>query len=122
MFKSIAHAISVGVDAAGIAIIVLGLVWAIARFAPGRGRAFEVRYRQVRQDAGRAILLGLEFLVAADIIRTVAVEPTLANVATLGLIVVIRTFLSVALEVELDGRWPWQAARDGTRRTPTTPA
>ncbi len=114
MFKSIAHSISLGVDAAGIAIIVLGLLWAIARFALGRGLAFEDRYRQVRQDAGRAILLGLEFLVAADIIRTVAVEPTLANVATLGLIVLIRTFLSVALEVELDGRWPWQAqsARD----------
>ena len=116
MFKSIAHAISFGVDAAGIAIILFGLLWAITRFVQGGRLAFDARYRQVRQDAGRAILLGLEFLVAADIIRTVAVEPTLANVATLGLIVLIRTFLSVALEVELEGRLPWKAAADRDRQ------
>ena len=115
MFKSIAHGISTGVDAAGIAIILFGLLWAIVRFAQGRELAFDVRYRQVRRDAGRAILLGLEFLVAADIIRTVAVEPTLGNVATLGLIVLIRTFLSIALEVELEGRLPWKASADPDR-------
>jgi uncharacterized membrane protein len=58
-------------------------------------------------------LLGLEFLVAADIIRTVAVTPTLQGVLILGLIVLIRTFLSMALEVELEGRWPWQAKKQG---------
>jgi hypothetical protein len=58
----------------------------------------------------RSILLGLEFLVAADIIRTVAVQPSLENVAVLGLIVLIRTFLSFSLEVEIDGRWPWRRA------------
>lgn len=66
-------------------------------------------YRRFRQDLGRGILLGLEFLVAADIIRTVAVVPTLEGVLALGLIVLIRTFLSMALQVELEGRWPWQS-------------
>jgi uncharacterized membrane protein len=57
---------------------------------------------------GRAILLGLEFLVGGDIIRTVAVSPTFTSVGVLALIVLVRTFLSFSLEVELDGRWPWQ--------------
>jgi uncharacterized membrane protein len=57
---------------------------------------------------GRAILLGLEFLVAGDIIRTVVVDPTLDNVIVLGLVVLIRTFLSMTLQLEVDGRWPWQ--------------
>lgn len=64
----------------------------------------------IRTVFARTILLGLEFLVAADIIRTVAVQPSLENVAVLGLIVLIRTFLSFSLEVELDGRWPWARA------------
>jgi hypothetical protein len=71
-------------------------------------------YRRFRQDLGRGILLGLEFLVAADIIRTVAVTPTLQSVAVLGLIVVIRTFLSMALQVEVDGRLPWQRPPTGS--------
>jgi uncharacterized membrane protein len=66
------------------------------------------RYRTYRQGLGRAILLGLEFLIAGDIRRTVGVAPTLENVFILGLIVVIRTFLSVALQLEVEGRWPWQ--------------
>ena len=69
---------------------------------------------------GRSILLGLEFLVAADIIRTVAVQPSLENVTVLGLIVFIRTFLSFSLEVEIDGRWPWQHA--GLGRPAPSPA
>jgi Protein of unknown function (DUF1622) len=67
-------------------------------------------YRPVRTVFGRSILLGLEFLVAADIIRTIAVEPSLENVGVLGLIVLIRTFLSFSLEVEIDGVWPWRRA------------
>ena len=72
-------------------------------------------YRGYRRGIGKAILLGLELLVAADIIRTVAVSPTLESVAVLGLIVLVRTFLSFSLEVELYGRWPWQR---GTERDP----
>lgn len=110
----IAETVSLAVDAAGVLIIVLGLAWALAHFGIARGLSFSDRYRQLRQDLGRGILLGLEFLVAADIIRTVAVDPTLASVATLGVIVVIRTFLSMALQVELEGRLPWRrdAGRD----------
>lgn len=76
--------------------------------APPAGRAAGIR--EYRQSLGRAILLGLEFLVAGDIIRTVVVTPTVTNVAVLALIVLVRTFLSMALELELEGRWPWQRA------------
>ena len=65
-------------------------------------------FHQVRMRLGRGILLGLEFLVAADIIHTVAVELTFTTVGTLAVIVLIRTFLSFTLELELTGRWPWQ--------------
>jgi uncharacterized membrane protein len=110
----VAERVSLAVDAAGVLIIVAGLAWALVRFCFSRGMHFADRYRQLRQDLGRGILLGLEFLVAADIIRTVAVDPTLESVATLGVIVVIRTFLSMALQVELEGRLPWrrQAGND----------
>lgn len=98
--------VGMAIDAVGVLAIALGSLAATARFAVN-WRA-EGAYRRFRQDLGRGILLGLEFLVAADIIRTVAVAPTLQNVRILGLIVLIRTFLSVALQVELEGRWPWQ--------------
>jgi uncharacterized membrane protein len=77
------------------------------------GQGAEQSYRIVRTVFGRSILLGLEFLVAADIIRTVAVQPSLQNVAILSLIVLIRTFLSFSLEVGIDGRWPWRRAVPG---------
>lgn len=72
------------------------------------------RYTRLRHDLGRAILLGLEGLVAADIVRTVAFEPTMTSVGVLALIVAIRTFLSWSLALELDGRWPWQRAAAAT--------
>jgi uncharacterized membrane protein len=76
-------------------------------------------YRSYRQELGRGILLGLEFLVGADIIRTVATEPTLKGVATLAGVVAVRTFLSFTLEVELDGTWPWRRAEPpGVRSGP----
>jgi uncharacterized membrane protein len=100
------------VEAVGIVTLVLGLV--LALFRAGRtlagGQGGEEAYRVVRTVFGRSILLGLEFLVAADIIRTVAVDPSLENVGVLGIIVLIRTFLSFSLEVEIDGTWPWQRA------------
>jgi uncharacterized membrane protein len=65
-------------------------------------------YDSYKHQIGRSLLLGLEFLVAADVIRTVALEPTLNNVAVLGLLVLVRTFLSWSLTVEIEGRWPWQ--------------
>jgi uncharacterized membrane protein len=107
-FKQIVDAVGLGIDALGVAAIVLGLVVAVARYVAPSRRGADRSYRAFRQDIGRGILLGLEFLVAADIIRTVAVSPTLDNVLVLGLIVLIRTFLSMALQVELEGHWPWQ--------------
>lgn len=103
------------IDGAGVLIIVLGTVVATVRFCVS-GRRTAAPYRQLRQDLGRGILLGLEFLVAADIIRTVAVTPTLESVLVLGLIVLIRTFLSMSLQVELEGRWPWRRAVEPASR------
>lgn len=113
-FKTLAETISWIIDGTGVAIIVLGLLYAIGRFVLRPSRQVDP-YRQFREDIGRGILLGLEFLVAADIIRTVAVSPTLDNVLVLGLVVLIRTFLSMALQVELEGRWPWQRHGTGPR-------
>ena len=107
-FKEVIEAIGLVIDALGVAAIVAGLVIAVGRYAFPSRWGCERSYLGFRQDIGRGILLGLEFLVAADIIRTVAVSPTLQSVLVLGLIVLIRTFLSMALQVELEGRWPWQ--------------
>ena len=68
-------------------------------------------FENYKHQLGKALLLGLELLVAADVVRTVALEPTLTNVAMLGLLVLIRTFLSWSLTVEMEGRWPWQSRR-----------
>ena len=91
-------------DGVGVFVIVFGAVVASARFAARPKISGTDRYRTYRQDRGRAILLGLEFLIAGDIIRTVGVAPTLENVSILALIVVIRTFLSMALQLEVEGR------------------
>ena len=81
---------------------------AVAAIGKGVAGRLSDAYAPYRQSLGRAILLGLEFLVAGDIIRTVAIAPTFSSVGVLGAIVVIRTFLSVALQVETEARWPWQ--------------
>ncbi|RSZ63772.1 DUF1622 domain-containing protein [Corynebacterium hylobatis] len=98
------------VDVAGVAAMVIGIVVAtlLAGGALLRRRRGEDVYHRYRQQLGRSILLGLELLVAADIIRTVAITPTFQSVGVLGLIVIIRTFLSFSLELEVTGRWPWQ--------------
>ncbi len=107
-FDSVIARVVQVIDAAGVAAMVIGVAAAAAvaaiRF---RHREPDV-YRQFRQWVGRSILLGLELLVASDIIRTVADRPTLTGVAVLAGIVLIRTFLSFALELEISGRWPWQ--------------
>lgn len=106
------HWITRGVEVVGIAIIVIGAIAALFTFVRqmparnGRTKAVE----GFRSSLGKSILLGLEFLVAADIISTVAMEPTLDSLAVLAGIVLIRTFLSFSLEVEIEGRWPWQQA------------
>ena len=100
--------VGTAVDTAGVSVIVIGAIIATTRFLFQRRGDNNILFRLYRQDMGRAILLGLEFLVAGDIIRTVVVDPTFDNVIVLGLIVIIRTFLSMSLQLELEGRWPWQ--------------
>ncbi|WP_027342161.1 DUF1622 domain-containing protein [Hamadaea tsunoensis] len=98
-------------EAVGVLVLVLGLVWSIAFALRLWSRAGGRRaYQALRETFGGVLLLGLEILVAADLIRTVAVAPTLENVLVLGLIVLIRTFLSFSLQLEIDGRPPWRAA------------
>ncbi|WFE40709.1 DUF1622 domain-containing protein [Micromonospora sp. WMMD998] len=108
--KQIIQHIGALLDLAGVLVIGVGVAVATVVYAVRCGRSREVvtHYRAYRQGVGRAILLGLEFLVGGDIIRTVAVSPTFTSVGVLALIVLVRTFLSFSLEVELDGRWPWQ--------------
>ena len=100
------------VEITGIGIIVLGAFASLLRFLMGmmKHRPKEPIVAAFRTDLGRAILLGLEFLVAADIVHTVAIDPTLDSLAVLAGIVLIRTFLSFSLEVEIEGRWPWNRA------------
>lgn len=109
-WRTIAESVGIAGDLLGIGVIVAGFGVSAAVFVRElvRRRLFPDAYRGLRRSLGRAILLGLEILVAADIIRTVAIEPTIRSVIVLGGIVLIRTFLSFSLEVELEGRWPWQ--------------
>ena len=106
-YREVAETVGILGDLIGVAIIVVGIVVAMTRAAVLLYRRAG-SYRLLRHDIGRAILLGLEVLVAADIIRTIAVDPTIESVLLLAAIVLVRTFLSVALEVELTGRWPWR--------------
>ncbi len=107
-FRDVVENVGLVLDGIGAAAIVLGLIVATVRYL-FTGIKMDGGYKRYRQDLGRGILLGLELLVAADIIRTVAVTPTLEGVLVLGVIVLIRTFLSTSIEVELEGRWPWRA-------------
>ncbi len=103
----------------GVAIIIAGVVLATFLFlrAGLRTRAWQVAYEQYRSNLGRGILLGLELLVGADIIATITAPLTAESVALLGALIAIRTFLSFALETEIEGCWPWQRARmHGNRR------
>jgi len=96
-------------EAAGTVTMAIGALLALVLTFHERGGGGPAAYKSFRYRLGRAIILGLELLVAADILRTISTQPTLAEVAVLGGIVLIRTFLSFSLEVELEGRWPWQA-------------
>jgi uncharacterized membrane protein len=99
------------IEALAVALIIIFIMLAtfswLSRSVSQRGFTIE-QYVRYRGQLGRALLIGLEILVAADVVRTVALEPTLVNVATLGLLVIIRTFLSWSIVLEVEGRWPWQ--------------
>lgn len=108
-------------EGAGIAIIVIGAAIATMLFLYQMryGGPVDAAYTLYRRALGRAILLGLEFLVAGDIIRTVAIEPNFRSLGILATIVAIRTFLSTELELELEGRWPWQRRQEAARADAT---
>lgn len=104
-FEEVVESLGRVVEAVGVGVILVGIGYATLRYVLQREN---YGYPGYRRGVGRAILLGLEFLVAGDIIRTVAISPTYDSVGILAAIVAIRTFLSFSLEVELEGRWPWQ--------------
>ncbi len=108
MLTSVMDAVSGLFEVAGVVVIVGGFGLALARAIRLAGlRDWSRAYEIVRRVFGKSLLLGLEVLLAADLIRTIAVEPTLDNLYVLGLLVVIRSFLSWSLDVELEGVWPW---------------
>jgi uncharacterized membrane protein len=107
-FIEVVETVGKVLDGTGVAIIAIGTVFAVGMALGRLLRKSTETYRILRNQLGRSILLGLEFLVAADIIRTVAVTPDAQSVAVLAGIVLIRTFLSFSLELEITGRWPWQ--------------
>jgi uncharacterized membrane protein len=111
-FLEVIEFIGAVIDVAGVIAIVVGAILATVFAIRGLLRRTGPVYAPFRRFLGRSILLGLELLVAADIIKTVAISPTLESVLVLGGIVLIRTFLSFSLELEITGRWPWQQKPD----------
>jgi len=119
-FKDIIEAIVTLFEIGGVIALIIGAFFALVKYVGALSKRREdasTAYRQLRQGLGRAILIGLEVLVAADIIRSVAIDPTFTSVGVLGLLVVVRTFLSWSLEVEINGRWPWQALTSPQQET-----
>ena len=111
-FNTVMDHVAQGFEALGALILVMGVLWSfvLALLALRQPGPPKQAYKVLRQAFGGTILLALEILVAADLIRTVAVSPTLDNVLVLGLIVLIRTFLSFSLEIEIEGVVPWRRA------------
>ncbi|MFA7115850.1 MAG: DUF1622 domain-containing protein [Bacteroidales bacterium] len=99
------------IEAIGVLTIFIGLLYSLIVFIISLFKSTLNRFGNLRQTLGKSILLGLEILIAADIITTVSTEPSLESVTVLGLIVLIRTFLSMSLQVELEGKFPWQKTR-----------
>jgi uncharacterized membrane protein len=112
-YEQLISDVAKGVEGVGAAIMVLGGLLSLGKYAlsmlqPGDPRE---RYRRLRRRLGQAILLGLEVLIVGDIVRTIIVDPTVKSVGVLGMIVAIRIVLSFSLEVEIDGVWPWNLWR-----------
>jgi uncharacterized membrane protein len=103
------HFVGVGIEIFGVLVIVLGIAWSTLLYV--RQRAAEEHYTTYKIRIGRSLLLGLEVLVAADIVKTIALELTFTSLALLAGLVLIRTFLSWTLILEIEGRWPWQRQR-----------
>jgi len=126
-FAEVMDRVAQGFEGLGVLVLVVGAVWSLVIGGIEWRRSQDARktYAHVRQTLGGSLLLGLEILVAADLVRTIAVAPTLDNVLILGLIVLIRTFLSFSLEIEMTGIAPWRresaSASGSVQREPTTP-
>ena len=115
--QDIIFVISEVIDFAGVVIIALGALLGVILCVQDllRQKRLVDAYSRLRTFLGRSLLLGLEFLVAGDIIKTVAIEPTFDSVIVLAIIVLVRTVLSLSIDVEIDGRWPWEAAQQASR-------
>ena len=109
MILTIIERIALGVEVLGVAIIALGTAFGAIRGITDFLKKTGDAYQKCKLRIGRALLLGLEFLVAADIITTVLIEATIREVISLGLLVIVRTILSWSILLETEGRWPWQA-------------
>ena len=108
-FEEVMESVVRGFEVAGIVVLAAGSILAFAAFAVDLfRRPFDQAYEGVRHGVGRAILLGLEILIIADIVQTITIDPTLESAITLGVIVLVRTFLSFSLEIELEGVVPWR--------------
>lgn len=110
-YKELISVAGYGIETIGVLVIIAGSAISSFRFLTHyRQEAEGIAYGIFRRQLGRSIIVGLEFLIAGDIIRTVIVADTLTNVMILGLIILIRTFLGITLHLEVEGRWPWEAA------------
>lgn len=110
--RDLAHLASEVLETASFAVILLAVAISTILFLLQlRSEPFETNYRAYRANLGRGILLGLEILIAGDIIKSVVLDPTVQSMLVLGGIVIIRTFLSLSLDVEINGYWPWQTTR-----------
>ncbi len=122
-YEQVISAVVRVVEAFGAGIMVLGGLGAFLVFASRVLHAETARgsYEELRRNLSRSILLGLEVLIVADIVRTIIVDPTIESVAVLGIIVVIRILLSFSLEVEIDGVWPWRRSQLAPSRAAKAP-
>lgn len=119
----IARVTSEALDVVAFVVILLAVAVSTAVFLTKVVRSgFLANYREYRANLGRGILIGLEILIAADILKSVVVDPTVEGIIVLGGIVAIRTFLSISLDVEINGHWPWQSTRLAQANNPAYPA
>lgn len=108
-FTEVISVAGYAIEAVGVLVVVMGsCISSVVFMRTFRELPEGVAYQAFRRQLGRSIILGLEFLIAGDIVRTVVVADTLENIAILGLIILIRSFLSITLHLEVEGRWPWQ--------------
>jgi uncharacterized membrane protein len=110
--QELARLASLTLEAASFAVILIAVAISTVNFLVRAWQTgFLANYREYRANLGRGILIGLELLIAADILKSVVIDPTLQSMLVLGGIVLIRTFLSISLDVEINGNWPWETTR-----------